>query len=306
MRSHIAPQPAMDTPTGVEIFPANMVRRGIATWKGIRVESLELTRLERFECRLKSPSHILIAAEKSERDDGETIVEGFQRSTVREFSHKLHFVPAGYCFHGWQDPRVLMRCTLVYIDPAGPLLDPELHFSEIEFQPRLFFFDRDIWETALKLKTLVEHPASSGYAEALGLVLAHELVRSHRGDSAAPVLRGGLASWQKKRVTDYIEEHLSENISLRQLAAVAQLSPYHFARAFKQSFGTPPHHYHMSRRMERAKTILEGPARTVTEVGVMLGFSETSSFTASFRRSVGITPTDYRRSVSSTDRRQEQ
>jgi AraC family transcriptional regulator len=297
MRNHIAPQPAMDTPTGVEIFPASMVRRRIATWNGIRVESLELTRLERFECRVKSSSHILIMAERGERDDGETVVDGIQRSTQREFGHKLHFIPAGHCFHGWQDPRVLMRSTFVYIDPEGPLLDPELHFSEIEFKPRLFFFDRDIWETALKLKTLIEHPASSGYAEALGLVLAHELIRSHRGDSVAPILRGGLASWQKKKVTDYIEAHLSENISLRQLAAVAQLSPYHFARAFKQSFGTPPHHYHMSRRIERAKAILEGPARTVTEVGVMLGFSETSSFTASFRRSVGVTPTNYRRSV---------
>jgi AraC family transcriptional regulator len=53
----------------------------------------------------------------------------------------------------------------------------------------------------------------------------------------------------------------------------------------------------MSRRMERAKTLLEIPARSVTEVGLMLGFAETSSFTTSFRRSVGITPPDYRRSV---------
>jgi AraC family transcriptional regulator len=297
MRSGIASPRPMDAPTAVEIFPGGMMRRRMSTWKGIRVESLELTRLERFEYRVKSSSHILIAAEQSERDDGETVVEGFQRSTQREFSHKLHFIPTGHRFHGWQDPRVLTRCTFVYIDPAGPLLDPELHFSEIEFKPRLFFFDRDIWETALKLKRLVEHPTSSGHAEALSLVLAHELIRSHSGNSVAAVLRGGLASWQKKKVTDYVEEHLSETISLRQLAGVAQLSPYHFARAFKQSFGTPPHHYHMSRRIERAKAILEGPARTVTEVGVMLGFSETSSFTASFRRSVGVTPTNYRRSV---------
>jgi AraC family transcriptional regulator len=172
-----------------------------------------------------------------------------------------------------------------------------LRLSEIEFKPRLFFFDRDIWETALKLKTLVEHPASSGHAEALGLVLAHELIRLHRGGTVGPVLRGGLAGWRKKKVADYIEEHLSENITLRQLAAVAQLSHYHFARAFRQSFGIPPHHYHMNRRMERAKAMLESPAQTVTEVGVMLGFAETSSFTSSFRRSVGVTPTDYRRCV---------
>jgi AraC family transcriptional regulator len=186
---------------------------------------------------------------------------------------------------------------LTDIDPAGPLTDPELRFSEIDFQPRLFFFDRDIWETTLKLKAQVEHPASPGYAQALGTVLAHELVRMHRGAAVTPILRGGLAGWQKKRVADYIDEHLNENISLRQLAAIAQLSPYHFARAFKQSFGAPPHRYHMNRRMERAKTMLEIPARSVTEVGMMLGFAETSSFTTSFRRSVGVTPSDYRRGV---------
>jgi hypothetical protein len=65
MRSRIAPQSAVDTPTEVEIFPGNIVRRRSATWQGIRVESLELTRLERSEFRVKSSSHILIAAEKS-------------------------------------------------------------------------------------------------------------------------------------------------------------------------------------------------------------------------------------------------
>jgi AraC family transcriptional regulator len=274
-----------------------MVRRRMATWEGIQGDTVEITRLDRFEYGVKSPFHILIASERAERADGETVVEGFQKSTLREFSRKLSFIPAGHCFHGWQDPRVLTRCTYLYIDPAGPLVDPELRFSEIEFLPRLFFFDRDIWETALKLKGQVENPASSGYAEALGLVLAHELVKLHRGTPAATTFRGGLAGWQRKKVADYIEEHLDEDLPLQQLADVAQLSRYHFARAFKQSFGMPPHRYHMSRRIERAKSLLEVPARSVTEVGMMLGFAETSSFTTSFRRSVGLTPSDYRRSV---------
>jgi AraC-like DNA-binding protein len=102
-------------------------------------------------------------------------------------------------------------------------------------------------------------------------------------------MRGGLASWQQKKIADYIEDRLDEEISLRDLAAIAQLSPFHFARAFKQSFGEPPHRYHMVRRMERAKALLKVPARTVTEVALKLGFSETSSFTAAFRRSVGTT-----------------
>jgi AraC family transcriptional regulator len=290
-------KPAAEAPTGVEFSPPDMVRRRLATWSGLQADTVEITRLERFEYGVKSPFHVLIASERAERADGETVVEGFQKSTQREFSRKLSFIPAGHCFHGWQDPRVLTRCTYLYVDPHSPLIDPELGFSEMEFKPRLFFFDHNIWETALKLKTQIENPGSSGYAEALGHVLAHELVQLHRGLSAVPAFRGGLAGWQKKRAADYIEDHLDEEIPLQQLAEVAQLSRYHFARAFKQSFGVPPHRYHMSRRMERAKTLLEVPARSVTEVGLMLGFAETSSFTTSFRRAVGITPSDYRRSI---------
>jgi AraC family transcriptional regulator len=290
-------RPTSLLPGTLKITPPGIVRRRHAAWTGIQGDSIEITRLERFEIDLKSPFHVLIASERAERANGETVIEGFQKSTQREFSHKLSFIPAGHGVHGWQDPRVLTRSVFLYIDPNGPLLDPALGFSEIEFKPRLFFFDRDIWETAIKLKMQIENPAPSGYAEALGLVLAHELVRLHRGTSVVPIFRGGLAGWQKKKVSDYVEDHLDEEISLQQLADVAELSRYHFARAFKQSFGMPPHRYHMSRRMERAKALLEVPARSVTEVGLMLGFAETSSFTTSFHRSVGVTPSDYRRSV---------
>ena len=286
-----------DPSVGITFSPPDIVRRRRAVWDGIKADNVEITRLDRFEYGVKSPYHVLIASERAEREDGETVVEGFQRSTQREFSRKLSFIPAGHCFHGWQDPRVLARCTFVYIDPNGSLADPDLRFPEIEFTPRLFFSDSDIWETALKLKALVENPDSSHYAEALGSVLMHELVRLERNGSEAPSFRGGLAGWQQKKVADFIEEHLDEEISLQHLAEIAQLSRYHFARAFKHSFGLPPHRYHMSRRMERAKSLLEERARSVTEVGLMLGFAETSSFTTSFRRSVGVTPSDYRRAL---------
>jgi AraC family transcriptional regulator len=189
----------------------------------IQGDSVEITRLGRFEIDVKSPFHVLIASERAERANEEVVIEGVQ-STQREFSRKLSFIPAGHRVHGWQDPRVLARSVFLYIDPNGPLLDPALGFSEIEFKPRLFFFDRDIWQTALKLKMQVENPASSGYAEALGLVLAHKLVRLHRGTSVVPVFRGGLAGWQKKKVSDYVEDHLDEEISLQELADVAELS----------------------------------------------------------------------------------
>jgi AraC family transcriptional regulator len=282
---------------GVLFTPADIVRRRRAEWNGLRADTVEMTRLIRFEYGVRSTHHVLIAAERGEREDGESVVEGVQRSTQRQFNRKMTFIPAGRCFHGWQEPRVLARCTYLYIDPAGPLIDPELRFSEIDFKPRLFFFDRDLWETATKLKEQVETPGPSSYADALGVVLAHELARMERGVSQVPVFRGGLAGWQQKKVTEFIEGHLNEDIALQELASMVELSRYHFARAFKQSFGVPPHRYHMGRRMERAKTLLEERTRSVTEVGLMLGFAETSSFTTSFRRVLGVTPSNYRRAL---------
>jgi hypothetical protein len=145
-------QASKDTSEGIRFTPADIVRRRRVEWDGLRAETVEMTRLVRFEYGVRSLHHVLIAAERGEREDGESVVEGVQRSTQREFNRKMTFIPAGHCFHGWQEPRVLARCTYLYLDPAGPLIDPELRFSEIDFKPRLFFFDRDLWETAIKLK----------------------------------------------------------------------------------------------------------------------------------------------------------
>lgn len=287
-------------PFAVKIAPADIVRHRSAAWDGVRVEAVEITRRQRFDYGYEAPTHLLIAAEKAERHDGETLVEGLPRSTLREFSRRLTFIPAGHKFYGWQDPRILMRTTYFYIDPRGPLFDAELGFGATRFKPRLFFFDQDLWETTRKLKAQVGN-ADSGhraYANALSIVLAHELMRLNNGAVVAePPARGGLAGWQRKRVGQYIEEHVAEDISLTQLAELARLSPYHFARAFKQSFGMPPHRYHTERRMECAKALLAKHESSVTEIALKLGFSETSAFSSAFRKTTGSTPTSFRRNL---------
>ena len=101
----------------------------------------------------------------------------------------------------------------------------------------------------------------------------------------------------REQLIGYVDEHLAEEISVTSLAQLAQLSPYHFSRAFKQSFGMPPHRYLTSRRIERAKMLLAQRNLSVTEIGLDVGFSETSAFTAVFRKFTGGTPTEYRRSI---------
>jgi len=284
----------------VEIFPADAVKRRAVSWDGMTVEIVQATQSERTEYRFNGPRHLLAVYEQGERREGETFVDGLPRSTRRDFKRKLVFVPAGHEYSDWQEPRSLTRVVYFYFDPSKMPTLPQADVAGTRLSPRLFFEDTTLWDTAVKLRKQIESAGSDNrlYFEALGVVLAHELVRLNAGirPVEAPV-RGGLAGWQQRIVTSYIEEHLSEQIPLATLARLVRLSPYYFCRAFKQSLGMPPHRYHNSRRIEHAKTLLAKPELSVTEIGLTVGFSETSSFTAAFRKATGQTPTGYHRSL---------
>jgi AraC family transcriptional regulator len=285
----------------VDIFPPDSVKRRTATWPGMAVEIVQATRHDRIESRFCASVHLLALYERGVRQEGGTIVEGLPKSTLRDFRRKLIFVPAGHEYYDWQEPRLLTRVVYFYFDPAALAISPELDFADMSFAPRLFFEDSGLWDTALKLTTLIEGADSDNrrYAEALGIVLAHELVRFNTGKPCAePQVRGGLAAWQQRSVVAYIEDHLAEQILLATLAQLVRLSPHYFCRAFKQSFGTPPHRYHTHRRIERAKSLLAAPAPSVTDIGFTVGFGNTSSFTAAFHKATGLTPTAYHRAVS--------
>jgi AraC family transcriptional regulator len=289
-----------DSKAVVELSPHEIVDRRASTWNGMAAEAVHITKHRRFESYFRAPLHLLALFEDGERSDGSTFVEGLPRSGLRNLRRKFVFVPAGHEYHDWQEPRSLPHIAYFYLDPAMLPTEPETEDGNTSLAPRLFFEHTALWDHAVKLKALIERPLADDrlYCEALGVVLVHELVRLIQGAPRRDIpVRGGLAAWQQRTVADYIEQHVAEPISLAMLADLARLSPYHFCRSFKQSFGMPPHRYHAQRRIERAKLLLAKPAVTVTDVGLAVGFSETSSFTAAFRRTTGLTPTGYQRSM---------
>jgi AraC family transcriptional regulator len=295
----IAASPPDPLPT-VQFSPAAIVRHRTAHWRGVLAKTVQIISHEHFEYRFKQQCHLLIAVEQGVRYDGETFIEGLPKSTLRNYSHKLVFVPAGRMFFGVQNPRLLTRSICLYIDPQKVLADPDLRFAEAELQPRLLFEDGAVWETALRLKAQVGSTDAGDrmYADALGGLLAHELLRLDGATAPSRRLhRGGLAGWQQGRVVDFMEAHLAEDISLNTLADLVRLSPYHFLRCFKGSFGEPPYRYWTGRRIERARVLLANPRASITEIALDVGFSTTSAFSATFRRMTGQTPTDYRRSL---------
>ncbi|MGY3496363.1 helix-turn-helix domain-containing protein [Bradyrhizobium sp. USDA 4502] len=97
------------------------------------------------------------------------------------------------------------------------------------------------------------------------------------------------------RVLDYIEQHLTEDIAVADLAGVACLSIFYFSRAFSAATGMPPHRYLTQRRLNRAKQMIEAGSASIAETAFIYRFSSQSSFTRAFRRATGTTPAMYRR-----------
>src|SRR5262249_5346693 len=136
-------------------------------------------------------------------------------------------------------------------------------------------------------------------AESLANVLAVHLIR-HVLAPRQPERRrdGTLPRARLLAIVEYIEEHLDASPSLEQLAAVAGLSPYYFARQFKRATGLPPHQYVIARRVERAKQLLQtGSDFSLAEVAAHAGFSDQSQLTHHFKRIIGVTPGQFRRSA---------
>jgi AraC family transcriptional regulator len=278
----------------VNISPADAVRRHVVVWSWGAAEIIQDATHDKFEVRFRAPVHLLVICERGVRQCGDTFVEGLPHSELRNLTRKLTFVPAGHDYCERQEPRTFTRLLYVYFDPNC------LKIPSLPNTPRLHFEDANLLETALKLPPLIENPTPNdeAYLETLGAVLAHEVIRLNRGaPRARSHAQGGLAPWQQRVITSYIEEHLSEQLSLATLAELIGLSSFYFCRAFKQSFGLPPHRYHIARRIEHAKALLAQPWMSVTEIGMRLGFSDTSAFTAAFRKVTGVTPTAYHRSL---------
>jgi AraC family transcriptional regulator len=122
------------------------------------------------------------------------------------------------------------------------------------------------------------------------------LALAQRTEARLPVRHGRerLATSTVRRVRDYVEDHLERELEVCDMAAVADLSPAHFARAFAATVGATPFDYVMTRRLARAHELLTRTDRRVLDVALDVGFKTPSHFAARFRREFGLTPREIR------------
>ena len=210
----------------------------------------------------------------------------------------IHIKSAGQCF--WQrwsvpaDVLVIAFERTFFANLANQAAD-----RQIDFIGELGVKDPRLDElTALFNRELLDGGANGRlYTENLAAALAVSLVQ-RRTNNPAPVTlaRSGLPPARLRRVLEFIDAHLANDLSLSELSEVSGLNPHHFAHAFKASTGMPPHRYIIEKRISKAQELLQDGRQSIAEVAFACGFASQSHLTQHFHRIVRTTPAKFRRS----------
>lgn len=166
--------------------------------------------------------------------------------------------------------------------------------ERIQFLERRAEFDPIVARFAAQFEDELKTGSYGGalYGESLALAFSLYLLERHSDrPTSLPRPRGKLSSLQLRDVIEYIHTHLSEELTLTDLAEHLSLSVFHFARLFKNSLGLSPHQYVLQNRVERAKRLITVSTRSnLSDIALQVGFYDQTHFGKTFKRVVGVSP----------------
>ncbi|PXA92424.1 AraC family transcriptional regulator [Nostoc sp. 3335mG] len=288
---------------GMGKFPSSGLLRGSAGrgWTGIAADLRAHPAGEIAEiCPTQMEVTLAIAGARDgivqRRGDG-----ALQRTPVRRGT--LWFCPIGIREDSIHITEPLPEILHLYIPPRQFEALGEIRSRPVRSQDIFYLADVDdelIRQIGYRVLRELQQETAGGtlLIEQLALSLVAHLAASYSHQCAAPTgatRPGALDARRLKRVEDYIFEHLDSDLTLADLAEVACLSRHHFARAFREAKGSPPHRYLSARRLERACDLLEHTDLTLVEIALKCRFSSQASFTRAFHRGMGVSPGEYRR-----------
>jgi AraC family transcriptional regulator len=222
---------------------------------------------------------------------------GGHPQTKRMTRGSLDIVPQGTPLGGYSKDET--EFLMMALDPS--LIERVANESGIaipfELVRHLGIHDAQIEHIGLALKAELETGCLSGrlYGESLAVALsAHVLSKYAAHVPTTHTHSAGLPACRLRRVIEFINSNLTEDLTLVEIARVAGMNPHYFSRAFRQSTGIPPHRYVMNSRIEQAKILLAEENQTLVEIGLSVGFQNQSHFTTVFHKLTGVTPKAYR------------
>jgi len=243
-------------------------------------------------------TQLTIAVHEGEPVEMEWRLPGATASERRLISRNMaHINPADHpIFQRWAGcPRIMVIAfDRSFIDP---IISEAYNGTGVTLRPRIGISDRVIANIARAWRRELDEGGAGGglYSEGLGTVLALHLLRTYgEGTVNHRPAKGGLGAFRLNRVIEYIDAHLETDFGLRDLAAVAEVSPGYFGEAFKASTGMTPFRFILERRVRRAKELLLDRAMPIAEVALAVGFANQSHFTVNFKKLTGWTPSRFR------------
>jgi len=222
-----------------------------------------------------------------------------RRIATKGTGGNLCITPAGQSISAFWEKR--LDNMMIVLDPA--FIDRAASENGISsrFEFAEVYKQRDplIQQLGLTLLEESESETPSGrlFSDSLIQTLTLHLLNNY--GTALPAKQniiGGLSGYKLRRVKEFMTENLEDDLSLAEISAVADLSQFHFARAFRKSTGLAPQQFLMQQRIERAKELLAKHDLPIVEVCLLTGFKNQSHFTSLFRKFTSLTPKVWRES----------
>ncbi len=268
-----------------------------AGWKNIHIAHYQLPAIEIPE--LTSLQHIISLPSWKQETEVEIIADG-KRHLFQHDPNEVGYVEmvAAYTPLSVRANQAA-ETTHCYLDPVflAQVAYESGNPEQVELKPALSTLDPLVSQIILALRTVLETDATNScfYAESMATALAAHLLRNYSTRKhSLQEHEDGLPKYKLKQALEYINSHLSENVSLAAISEELGMSQYYFCRLFKQSTGATPHAYLISQRVERSKQLLKQRELTINVIAIECGFANPSHFAKHFKKHTGLSPKQFR------------
>ncbi len=281
--------------TGHEATSVPLVESHPASWAGPPLRLLH--NLPNRELDVPGMAENVLIVQIAGETHLEASLDHPHRSVLAQPGH-VFVVPAGASSHwAWREPcealQLILPPSLLVDALTGTDIDPGC----IKLTERVAADDALLHQLGLALLAELRAGSPGGrlYVESLSQALLLHLLRCHGGHRQGRAERNRLTAAMLRQVVDYIGDNLAHDLSLQEIAALAGVSQFHFARLFREAMGMPLHAYVREQRLIQARRLLPAKELTIAAVAALTGFADQSHLSRDFKRRFGITPGSLKR-----------
>ncbi|HHK2695317.1 TPA: helix-turn-helix transcriptional regulator [Pseudomonas aeruginosa] len=248
------------------------------------------------EMQRQSPT--LLVFDNGSHSDGERLVNGARVGTSGPLDYGVDIVPAHAHLAGWSGTTASIGVSFIFLDNDALAkvigeqamvdgLRSDINLRNDLLTPLLARIRRWPMEQQLEIDSI--------QCETILALVTQEIVcQQYRRPNTHLMPHGGLSPRARRLLKEFVAANYDTRIQLQTLADLVGMSRFHFSRAFKASFGVPPHRYLISERMQVAAAKLQKTQDPITEIAMQVGFSSSGEFTRLFRQRMGCTPSEFR------------